>query len=80
LGIVVKKLCFFVLATLALSACNSRYSSNGETIYLHSRNGVKITVPPPLTNANISNFYDLPPQNQDARVSIAPPGEEITTS
>lgn len=75
-----KKLSFIILATLALSACNSRYSSHGESVYLQSRNGTKIVVPPPLTNANISNFYDLPPQSQDARVSIAPPGEDITTS
>ncbi|KTD31012.1 hypothetical protein Lmor_3119 [Legionella moravica] len=75
-----KKLSFIVLATLALSACNSRYSSNGENVYLHSHNGTKIVVPPPLTNANISNFYDLPSQNQDAQVSIAPPGEDIINS
>ncbi|MCL5272071.1 MAG: hypothetical protein M1486_01915 [Gammaproteobacteria bacterium] len=75
-----KKLSFIVLASLALSACNSRYTSNGENVYLQSRNGVKVVVPPPLSNANISNFYDLPPQNQDARVSIAPPGDEIITS
>lgn len=75
-----KKLSFIVLASLALSACNSRYTSNGENVYLQSRNGVKVVVPPPLTNANISNFYDLPPQNQEARVSIAPPGDEIITS
>ncbi|RUR19011.1 hypothetical protein ELY21_05660 [Legionella sp. km535] len=75
-----KKLSFIVLAILALSACNSRYSSNGENVYLHSHNGTKIVVPPPLTNANISNFYDLPSQNQDAQVSIAPPGEDIINS
>jgi uncharacterized lipoprotein len=75
----VKKLGFVVLATLALSACSSRYSSNGETVYLQSRNGEKLEVPPPLTSANIGSFYDLPPQNQNARVSIAPPVEVITT-
>jgi len=69
----VKKLGFIVLGVLALSACSMRYSSNGEGLYLNSRNGVKLDVPPPLTNEYISNFYDLPPQNQDARVSIAPP-------
>lgn len=73
-----KKLGFVVLATLALSAC-SRYSSNGEGLYLQSRNGVQLEVPPPLTSSNISHFYDLPPQNQNARVSIAPPVDVITT-
>lgn len=69
-----KKLSVIVLATLALSACNSRYASNGEDVYLQARNGVKVVVPSSLSNFNISNFYDLPPQNQDARVNIAPPG------
>lgn len=68
-----KKLSFIVCTALVLSACSGRYSSNGESLYLKSRNGVKLEVPPPLTKANISDFYDLPPQNQDARVSIAPP-------
>jgi len=76
----VKKLSFIVLAALALTACNSRYASNGENLYLQSRNGEALVVPPPLTSANISNFYDLPQQTQDARVSIAPPVEDITTS
>ncbi|KGP63438.1 hypothetical protein EP47_09500 [Legionella norrlandica] len=74
-----KKLSFVVLAALALSSCNSRYASNGENLYLKSRNGDVLVVPSPLTSANISNFYDLPPQTQDARVSIAPPVEDITT-
>jgi uncharacterized lipoprotein len=78
LGNVVKKMLFVVLALLALSAC-SRYSSNGEEIYLKSRNGVKIEVPPPLTSENIGHYYDLPSQNQDKRVSIAPPVDDITT-
>jgi uncharacterized lipoprotein len=69
----VKKLCFVVAGLLALSACSSHYSSNGETVYLQSRNGDKLEVPAPLGNANVSYFYDLPPQNQDAHVSIAPP-------
>jgi uncharacterized lipoprotein len=75
----VKKLGFVVLAVLALSACSSRYSSNGENLYLKSRNGVKLEVPPPLTSSNISTFYDLPSQTQNAQVSIAPPVEVITT-
>ena len=75
MGNVLKKLSCVVLAGLVLSACSSRYSSNGEHLYLNSRNGVKLEVPHPLTGANITNFYDLPAQDQDARVSIAPPVE-----
>lgn len=67
-----KKLSFIVGIALVLSGCG-RYASNGEDLYLSSRNGVMLEVPPPLTRANISNFYDLPPQTQNAHVSIAPP-------
>lgn len=67
-----KKLSFVVCVVLVLSGC-SRYASNGENLYLESRNGPILDVPPSLTRADISNFYDLPQQNQDARVSIAPP-------
>ena len=58
---------------LLLNSCSMQYTSNGEQHYLESRNGVNLVVPPPLTTTNISHFYDLPPQNQDARVSIEPP-------
>lgn len=75
-----KKLSVIVLASLMLTACADRYTSNGENLYLQSHNGPKLVVPPPLTSTNISNFYDLPVQNQDPRVSIAPPGEAIITS
>jgi uncharacterized lipoprotein len=68
-----------VLAVLALSACSSRYSSNGETLYLKSQNGVKVEVPPPLTSANISGFYDLPPQNPSTGIDISPPVDENLT-
>ena len=67
------KIFLIMVAALSLSACSSRYSSNGENLYLKSQNGGKLEVPKPLSNENISNFYDLPPQKQDAQVSIAPP-------
>lgn len=76
-----KKLGCMVIALLvaSLSACSTRYSSNGETLYLQSPNGEKVVVPPPLTRANISGYYDLPAQNQASRVSILPPvGEDLT--
>jgi uncharacterized lipoprotein len=69
----VKKLSVLLLVLTALAGCSSSYYSNAEEEYLRSRNGEKLVVPPPLTNANISYFYNLPPQTQDARVSIAPP-------
>lgn len=68
-----KKLSFIVCAALILSSCSGKYASNGENLYLKSRNGEQLVVPPPLTRANMSDFYNLPPQNQDARVSTTPP-------
>lgn len=67
------KLILTVLLIAGLSACGSRYTSNGEQLYLGSRNGQKLVVPPPLTSSNVSHFYDLPPQNQNAVVNVAPP-------
>ncbi len=70
---VVKKTGIIVISSLWLTACSSYYSSNAETNYLKSRNGPDLVVPPPMTKANMGYFYNLPPQNQDARVSIEPP-------
>ncbi|MGL5741336.1 MAG: hypothetical protein ACRCXC_01685 [Legionella sp.] len=67
-----KKFGFIICAVLVLSGC-SRYASNGENLYLGSRNGPALEVHSPLTRDNISSFYDLPQQNQDARLSITPP-------
>lgn len=62
-----------ILLTWMLSSCASYYTSNGEKQYLQSHNGVNVVVPPPLTSSNLSHFYDLPAQSQDARVSIEEP-------
>lgn len=72
-----KKLLVVVLPCL-LVACG-KYSSNGESLYLQSVNGAVVEVPPPLTRANVSDYYNLPAQTQDAKVSIAPPVEELET-
>lgn len=69
------KLSVMACAVLLLSGCSTQYFSNSETLYLKSRNGEKVHAPSPLTNSNISDFYDLPVQNQDARVSLVPPIE-----
>jgi uncharacterized lipoprotein len=69
----VKKLSFIVCIGLVISACSERYSSSGESLYLKNRNGPELIVPTPLTKENMSNFYNLPPQNQYARVRITPP-------
>lgn len=69
-----KKVGFVLCLASGLVACSSLYTSQGEKQYLDSRNGPKLIIPPPLTGDNLSPFYDLPPETQNARVSIAPPG------
>mgnify|MGYP000314146805 CR=1 FL=1 len=68
-----KKVRLMMVLSVLLTGCSAQYTSNGEQQYLQSRNGVNLVVPPPLTAENISDFYNLPAQNQDARVSVAPP-------
>lgn len=62
-----------LLPVLLLTACGGQYTSNGEQHYMQSKNGKDPVIPPPLSGANISHFYDLPAQNQNANVSIKPP-------
>lgn len=71
-----KKLSCLMLCSFVLMSC-SKYSSNGENLYLQSKNGQKVEVPPPLTSSNISNFYDLPEQTQDPKVNIQPPVDTL---
>ncbi|MBA2657959.1 MAG: hypothetical protein H0U70_13395 [Tatlockia sp.] len=66
------KFCFLLSSILLMTAC-SQFDSNGDKFYLKSKNGSRVVVPPPLTNANISHFYDLPLQTKDPVVNIAPP-------
>ena len=72
-----------MLLSVLLTACHIKYTSNGENQYLKSRNGVDIVVPPPLTPNDMSHFYDLPPQQQNAQITIEPPNsanEHVETS
>jgi uncharacterized lipoprotein len=69
----VKRLGWVSVAGLLLTACSAQYTSNGEQLYLKSRNGDSLVVPSPLTSGDISHFYDLPPQNKDAHVDVVPP-------
>lgn len=68
-----KKSFILMLSLVFLAACSMHYGSNGESLYKKSRNGQLLRVPPPLTDANVSHFYDLPPQNSNSGVSIVPP-------
>ncbi|HBI20981.1 MAG TPA: hypothetical protein DDY37_00070 [Legionella sp.] len=66
----VKRLTYICLCSVFLVACSA---SSGSDLYLKSTNGPDLVVPQPLTTANMGDFYKLPPQHQDARVSIDPP-------
>lgn len=69
---VVKKIGFILISALLATAC-SHFGSSGDKQYLTSRNGARVVVPPPLTDTNLSHFYDLPPQTRNPVVNIAPP-------
>ena len=74
MGNVVKKSVVISLIALFLVACSSQFASHGERLYLRSKNGPGVVVPPPLTDSNISHFYDLPvQQNKHPRASVVPP-------
>ena len=70
-----KKIVVMMLGSGMLLGCSAQYTSNGEQQYLKSRNGVGVVVPPPLSSNNLSHFYDLPVQNQNAQITIVPPVE-----
>lgn len=61
-----------IIPILLLQACSTNLT-NADKQYLQSKNGTKLVVPAPLTDKNTSHFYDLPDQNKNPRVSIAPP-------
>ncbi|OGV50145.1 MAG: hypothetical protein A3F46_04040 [Legionellales bacterium RIFCSPHIGHO2_12_FULL_42_9] len=59
---------------LLLVSCSSQFVSHGEKMYLRSKNGPGVVVPPPLTDTNTSHFYDLPAQQKKhPKVSVVPP-------
>ena len=75
MGNVVKKnVIFSMVMLLLLVGCSSQFASHGERMYLRSRNGPSVVVPPPLTDTNTSHFYDLPAQQKKhPKVSVVPP-------
>jgi uncharacterized lipoprotein len=62
-----------ILCVCCLAGCTSNYSSSDKQQYLASRNGETLVIPPPLTNANVSGFYDLPSPEGPSKVSVTPP-------
>lgn len=61
------------MGVVFLASCTSPYGTNDKQQYLSSKNGPYLVVPEPLSRSNISNFYDLPPQHGDPKVSVVPP-------
>lgn len=69
-----KKSVVFSIVALFIVGCSTQFASNGEKLYLRNKNGPGIVVQPPLTDTNISHFYDLPTQqNKHPKVSVVPP-------
>lgn len=66
-----------IFALSGLTACrllpNAEFDSNNKSQYLHSRNGANLVISPPLSDQNISDFYQLPTQNKPAKISISAP-------
>ncbi|MDF1645943.1 MAG: hypothetical protein P1U61_03030 [Legionellaceae bacterium] len=74
-----------LLTALALSACSMPFeepfhtvldvpfATNNKTQYLDSKNAPDLVVSPPLTAANLSGFYRLPPAPKNPKVDILPP-------
>jgi uncharacterized lipoprotein len=75
MGKAVRKILLLLLGILSLAAC-SRYASVGEDLYLGSQNGPPLIIPPPLIAAYTNNtLFELPPQRQDARITVLPPAD-----
>jgi uncharacterized lipoprotein len=69
-----KNVVLMVIVSCFVVGCSSKFSTNGEKLYLKSQNGPGLKVPPPLVDSNISPFYNLPAQQRGVKaVSIAPP-------
>lgn len=73
----VKRFIVLLFIISMLSSCffwePTDYASNDKDQYLTSKNGPNLVVPQPLSSSNISDFYTLPDQNQNAKVSVEPP-------
>lgn len=62
---------FITLLIISLSvSCSSPYATTGEHKYLHSKNNNKLVVPKPLHDNNLNDFYNLPSQEQHAKLKV----------
>ncbi len=72
-----KKIFISYLILTGLVGCglmpSGEFSSNNKKDYLRSKNGPNLVINKPLTDANTSDFYQLPDQKKIATISIKPP-------
>jgi hypothetical protein len=68
----VLKVLIIVSLMVGLVACQVPYPSNEKDVYLKSKNGPSLVVPPPLQSDEISSFYNLPDAEGNKKVSIKP--------
>jgi hypothetical protein len=76
----VKSIAIVLLSCLLLTACSSRYATNGESIYMQSQNGQNLLIPSPLSSDTISHFYDLPQPTENPTVSLEPPASILSAT
>ena len=74
MNVVKKLLC--IGCCIVLSACTN-LSMQGERLYQHSVNGPNLVVNPPLSQAEISHFYDLPSVGSTGPVNTTPPNMKV---
>jgi uncharacterized lipoprotein len=74
------RLLMVIFLCLGLASCASvrhktaGYFNNRDKAYLHSKNGVDLKVPPPLSGRLISHYYDVHP-TAAAHAQTTPPPE-----
>lgn len=72
-----KKIIIIFMMLQGLEGCDffpsSEFSSNNKSEYLHSKNGPNLVINKPLSDSNISDFYQLQNQTRPAKISIKPP-------
>ncbi len=73
------KIIFILSFALTLSACGHywhgfmSFAPNHSKDYQKSKNGANLTVPPPMTQKKISDYYTVPNTKGTTTVSVAPP-------
>ncbi|MCH9756786.1 MAG: hypothetical protein K0U37_06330 [Gammaproteobacteria bacterium] len=82
-----KQILVLLIGAFGVSACSMPFeepihtawsvpfATNDKTQYLESKNAPDLVVEKPLTKANMSGFYRLPPAPKNPKVDVLPPVE-----